>query len=534
MISSQNNSNHDNLNDWEKFSNYLWFDKDINIWLDISKVIFNDRDINEIKREFKNVFKATKDLEEGAISNIDENRQVGHYWLRNSNISPDIETKNTVNNDIKNVEEFSRQVINKSILNKKGQPFTDVLWIGIGGSALGPLLIIEALQNESKGLNFSFIDNIDPFLIKEKLEFLKGKLETTLFVVVSKSGGTPEPKIAMNIIRKNIESNNIDWPSQSIAITMNNSKLHKKASSENWLKTFNLPDWVGGRTSITSSVGLLPLGLIEEGINDFLNGASIMDQITRDNDFLNNPSALLASSWFLCGNGEGKRDMVVLPYRDRLQVFSKYLQQLVMESLGKKMDRSGKIVNQGISVFGNKGSTDQHAYVQQLRDGIDNFFCIFIELLDAPDNLKIFNLDNPKDYLSGFMQGTRSALSNQGRQSITITLKELNAFTLGALIALFERAVTFYAELVNINAYDQPGVEAGKKAAADVISSQLNLQELLLSGDQFTFKEIVIKMSNTSPETIFFILRQMCFSNSKYKVDGSWSDPESLLIQRIK
>ena len=533
MSSLNNEANHSNLNDWEKFSNYLWFNKDLSMWLDISKVKFIDRDINELQEKFKNVFQANKNLEEGYISNIDEHRQVGHYWLRNSNISPDIEIKKTIDNEIKNIDKFCDQVLNKNILNTKGEKFTDVLWIGIGGSALGPLLLIEALQKEEKGLNFVFIDNIDPFLINEKLEELKTKLETTLFVVVSKSGGTPEPKIAMDIIRKNIELKNIDWSSQSIAITMKNSKLYKKAFSEKWLRIFNLPDWVGGRTSITSSVGLLPLGLIDECSNDFLKGACIMDKITRDDNFLNNPAALLASSWFFCGDGIGERDMVVLPYRDRLQVFSKYLQQLVMESLGKRKDRSGNIVHQGISVFGNKGSTDQHAYVQQLRDGIDNFFCIFIELLDTPNNLNIFNLENPKDYLSGFMQGTRSALSSQGRQSITITLKELNSFTLGALIALFERTVTFYAELVDVNAYDQPGVEAGKKAAADVIASQLALQKLLMSGDVFTFKEIVKSVNNSNPETIFFILRQMCFSNLEYKVEGSWSDPETLLIQKL-
>ena len=258
-----------------------------------------------------------------------------------------------------------------------------------------------------------------------------------------------------------------------------------------------------------------------------------LDKITRNYTFLNNPAALLASSWFFCCRGIGERDMVVLPYRDRLQVFSKYLQQLVMESLGKKMDRSGNVVNQGISVFGNKGSTDQHAYVQQLRDGIDNFFCVFIELLDSPTNLNIFDLDNPKDYLSGFMQGTRSALSNQGRQSITITLKELNAISLGALVALFERTVTFYAELVNVNAYDQPGVEAGKKAAAEVIAAQLNIQKLFLSRNKLTFKDIDLNLKNTSPETIFFILRQMCYSNSKYQVKGSWSDPYSLVIEKL-
>ena len=533
-MSTEKESNHEVMNDWNKFVKYLWFDEDINMWLDISKVLFNEKKITEIERKFKNVYKASKDLEDGSISNVDENRQVGHYWLRNSNIAPDKEIGKQIEEEIKNIEEFSSQILNKKILNKNGSFFTDVLWIGIGGSALGPLLLIESLQKKAKGLNFSFIDNVDPFLISEKLEELKEKFETTLFVVVSKSGGTPEPKIAMDIVRENIEFNNIDWASQSIAITMKDSKLYKKAFSENWLKIFDLPDWVGGRTSITSSVGLLPLGLIKENISDFLKGASDMDKVTRNYQLLKNPAALLSSAWFFCGKGLGERDMVVLPYRDRLQVFSKYLQQLVMESLGKKKDRSGNLVHQGISVFGNKGSTDQHAYVQQLRDGIDNFFCVFIELLDSPSNLNYFDLDNPKDYLSGFMQGTRSALSSQGRQSITITLKELNSYSLGALIALFERTVTFYAELINVNAYDQPGVEAGKKAAADVLKSQLNLQKLLDSGEKFTFNKIVNNLENSNPETIFFILRQICFSNSNYSVNGSWSNPDSLTIQKLK
>ncbi len=534
MTCTPNESNHDYLNDWEKFTNYLWFDKDISMWLDISKVIFSESEIKRIQENFEDVFKASKELESGAISNVDEERQVGHYWLRNSDIAPDKDTKDTIDNELIRIEEFSTEILNKTIVNKKGESFTDILWIGIGGSALGPLLIIEALQKKSNGLNFTFIDNVDPFLISEKLEQLKDKLERTLFVVVSKSGGTPEPKIAMDIIRKNIEVNNIDWASQAIAITMNKSKLFNKAFSENWLRIFNLPDWVGGRTSITSAVGLLPLGLINENITEFIKGASFMDEITRNNNFLRNPAALLSSSWFFCGNGLGERDMVVLPYRDRLQVFSKYLQQLVMESLGKKMDRSGNIVHQGISVFGNKGSTDQHAYVQQLRDGLDNFFCVFIELLDSPKNLNIFNLDNPKDYLSGFMQGTRSALSSEGRQSITITINELNSFTLGALIALFERTVTFYAELINVNAYDQPGVEAGKKAAADVLDSQLKIENLLLTGDKYTINQIYLKVNNINQETIFFILRQMCFSNPNYYVSGNWSNPQTLIFQKIK
>ena len=533
MESRDKESNQQDLKDWEKFSKYLWFSNDLNMWMDISKVAFNETQINEISNKFEYIFNESQKLEDGEIANIDENRQVGHYWLRNSNITPDNNIKNVIDNEIKEIDKFCSKILNRNILNQQGKFFTDVLWIGIGGSGLGPLLIIESLQKYSKGLNFSFIDNVDPFLISEKLEKLKSRFDTTLFVVVSKSGGTPEPKIAMDIIRKNIESNNIDWPKQAIAITMKNSKLYEKAFSENWLKIFNLPDWVGGRTSITSSVGLLPLGLIQENISDFLRGASMMDKITRNYDFFNNPAALLASSWFFCGNGLGERDMVVLPYRDRLQVFSKYLQQLVMESLGKKLDRSGNVVHQGISVFGNKGSTDQHAYVQQLRDGIDNFFCLFIELLDTPKNLNIFELDDPKSYLSGFLQGTRTALTNQNRQSITITMGEFNVRNLGALIALFERAVSFYAELININAYDQPGVEAGKEAASDVILYQQKVKNIIDTGDKLKLSEICHMLNDPNPEIIFFILRQLCFNKANYYVDGNWSIPDSLYFQKI-
>jgi glucose-6-phosphate isomerase len=314
---------------------------------------------------------------------------------------------------------------------------------------------------------------------------------------------------------------------------MKDSQLYKKAQLENWLKIFNLPDWVGGRTSITSSVGLLPLALINRDVSQFIKGAAIMDELTRIPNIKDNPAALLSSAWYFSGDGIGKRDMVVLPYRDRLQVFSKYLQQLVMESLGKKFNRKGEIVHQGISVFGNKGSTDQHAYVQQLRDGIDNFFCIFIELLDTPDNNNYFDSENPKEFLSGFLQGTRSALSNENRQSITITLDKLNCLTLGALIALFERAVSFYAELVDINAYDQPGVEAGKKAAAEIIDYQKQVTEIFNNGEELSIKEITSLLGNSSAEPIFFIIRQMCFGNDDYLINGDWSKPSKIRIKKI-
>jgi glucose-6-phosphate isomerase len=159
---------------------------------------------------------------------------------------------------------------------------------------------------------------------------------------------------------------------------------------------------------------------------------------------------------------------------------SKYLQQLVMESIGKQYELGNEIeVNQGIAVYGNKGSTDQHAYVQQLRDGLNNFFVTFIEVQRTRkgDSIPMEGDSTSADFLQGFFRGTRDALYDNGRQSITISISELNAYTLGGLIALYERAVSFYASLVNINAYHQPGVEAGKKAAGvflDLLSNVKN------------------------------------------------------------
>jgi glucose-6-phosphate isomerase len=162
-------------------------------------------------------------------------------------------------------------------------------------------------------------------------------------------------------------------------------------------------------------------------------------------------------------------------------LFSKYLQQLVMESLGKELDLDGQQVNQGIAVYGNKGSTDQHAYVQQLRDGVANFFATFIEVREARagEPMEVEPGITSGDYLQGFLRGTRTALYEGGRDSITVSISSVTAASVGALIAMYERAVGFYASLVNINAYHQPGVEAGKKAATAVIELQLRVRQML-------------------------------------------------------
>jgi glucose-6-phosphate isomerase len=203
--------------------------------------------------------------------------------------------------------------------------------------------------------------------------------------------------------------------------------------------------------------------------------------------------------------------MVILPYKDRLMLFPKYLQQLIMESLGKEKDLNNKVVNQGISVYGNKGTTDQHAYVQQLRDGVNNFFATFIEVLHDLDgtSLEVEPGITSGDFLSAFLNGTRSALYENNRESITISIDRLDARSIGALIALYERAVGFYATLVNINAYHQPGVEAGKKMAEGVITLQREVFSYLRKnpGASFTADEIANALSaNEKAESVFKIL----------------------------
>jgi glucose-6-phosphate isomerase len=186
--------------------------------------------------------------------------------------------------------------------------------------------------------------------------------------------------------------------------------------------------------------------------------------------------------------------MVILPYKDRLSLFSRYLQQLVMESLGKAKDLNGKVVHQGISVYGNKGTTDQHAYVQQLREGVNNFFATFIEVLEdrKGKSIEVEPLVTSGDYLNAYLQGTRNALFDNNRESVTITIEKLDAKSIGALIALYERAVGFYAMLVNINAYHQPGVEAGKQMASEVIKLQQTVLTYLITnyGKAFTAEQI--------------------------------------------
>ena len=200
------------------------------------------------------------------------------------------------------------------------------------------------------------------------LNGLRGQLAKTLVVVISKSGGTAETRNGMLEAIAAFKAAKLDHAKHFVAVTGVGSKLDATATSEGWLARFPMWDWVGGRTSELCAVGLLPAALQGLDIQAMLDGAAAMDTVTRQANIAQNPAALMALMWHFATDGRGAKDMVVLPYKDRLLLFSRYLQQLVMESLGKELDLQGRVVNQGIAVYGNKGSTDQHAYVQQLRE----------------------------------------------------------------------------------------------------------------------------------------------------------------------
>jgi glucose-6-phosphate isomerase len=217
----------------------------------------------------------------------------------------------------------------------------------------------------------------------------------------------------------------------------------------------------------------VPAALIGADVRAFLAGAAAMDVLTRRPSPLRNPAALLAAAWHVLGGGRGDRAMVLLPYRDRLALLPRYVQQLVMESLGKRLDRAGRVVCQGLTVYGHKGATDQHSYVQQLLEGRDDAFVTFIAVDTERDGdpVPLEGGVTLGDRLFANLVATRNALSGQCRGSITITIRDAGPFSLGLLVALFERAVGLYGELVDVNAYHQPAVD--KHAGVDVLEIQL-------------------------------------------------------------
>jgi len=515
---------------WQRFKKYYIEFPTLDLALDLSRMNVSEEFFADMGSRIQEAFASMMALEGGAIANPDEGRMVGHYWLRNPALAPNPSIRKEIEDTIVGIKSFAAEVHSGVVRGANGT-FTNMLIIGIGGSALGPQFVARALghPNRDKVRPF-FFDNTDPDGMERVISDIGSGLGRTLCIVISKSGGTKETRNGMLEAKSAYERGGYDFGSHTIAITKTGSELFNYAKENSWLKTFPMWDWVGGRTSELSAAGLLPAALQGVEIESIIAGARASDEVTRRTDFRQNPSALLALAWHDATGGVGAKNMVVIPYRDRLELLSRYLQQLVMESLGKRFDTSGMVVNQGISVFGNKGSTDQHSYIQQLRDGLDDFFVTFIEVLSDQDSVPIFVEDGftSGDYLHGFFLGTRQALAEDGRLSVTITIGKVSPFSVGVLIALFERAVGFYASLVNINAYHQPGVESGKKASAQVLELQRKVVSFLESnrGREFTASQIAMEIdSDSDVENVLKICNRLC-SNKPRGISKSGSqDP---------
>ena len=283
---------------------------DMGISLDFSKLPLTPEFLAEMNPLIERAYSDIAALEAGTIANPDENRMVGHYWLRNSAIAPTAELKAKIDEPLADLKAFAADVLSGKILAPNGQKFSTCLVIGIGGSALGPELVADALP--ANGLNMAFLDNTDPDGMYKVLDTLP--LTETLAVVISKSGGTPETRNGMVCAQAYFAEKGLNFAAQAVAVTGVGSTLDKVAVAEGWIKRFPMEDWVGGRTSETSVVGLVPAALQGVDVDMLLKGAADMDARTRVADTATNAAMKLALAWYAAGEGKGKKDMVVLPY----------------------------------------------------------------------------------------------------------------------------------------------------------------------------------------------------------------------------
>jgi glucose-6-phosphate isomerase len=497
------------MESWRRYRERLFHDAGLGFRLDLGRMDLPDGYLERMAPRMKAALDRMEALERGETANPDERRRVGHYWLRAPELAPDDGIASAIRDTREAVRVFAAEVASGRVRPPRASRFEHLLVVGIGGSALGPQFVARALGAPGRGLTSHFLDNTDPDGIDRTLAALP--LERMLAVVISKSGGTPETRNGMLETAAAMSAAGLQLGPQAVAITQEGSALDAYAVERGFLRRFPMWDWVGGRTSELSAVGLLPAALGGVDVQRMLEGAAAMDRLTRAREAAWNPAALLALAWHHAGDGRGRRNMVVLPYKDRLELLGRYLQQLVMESLGKERDLDGNVVHQGLTVYGNKGSTDQHAYVQQLRDGPDDFFATFVEVLRDREGtgIEVEPGITSGDYLHGFLLGTRRALHENGRMSMTIGLREADARSVGMLIALYERAVGLYASLIRINAYHQPGVEAGKRAAAEVLALQRKLLEALGAAGPGTCEELAAAAGSDDVESAFLILERL-------------------------
>lgn len=361
--------------------------------------------------------------------------------------------------------------------------FKNFVVLGIGGSALGPSAVQQALTHiryndlssgKRKGPKFFVEDNVDPERMKALLDVVKVK--DTMFNVVTKSGATSET-MAQYLIIIDILKNKLGNKAKNHIIATTDSKkgnLIKIAKTEGF-KTFFIPDGVGGRFSELCPVGLLPAAVLGIDIKQMLEGAAFMDSQCKNSNIKENPALMAAAMSYITMN-KGKNICVMMPYADSLKLIADWFCQLWGESLGKSVDNDGNTIFAGQTPVKALGVTDQHSQIQLYTEGPFDKVITFISVSKYRKKVKI--AEGCKDipdvsFLGGHTlnelidterQATEYALLKAERLSNTIILPQVNAFTIGQLLYFFEMQTAFCGEMLNINTYNQPGVEEGKNA----------------------------------------------------------------------
>ncbi|MCD6109406.1 glucose-6-phosphate isomerase [bacterium] len=396
------------------------------------------------------------------LDNIDQKGQ-GFYTV--------IDDENMVNEILKFTE------------NVKGK-YEDIVVLGIGGSALGTICLQQSLkhlyENELKMRTWPklhVLDNIDPLLIKQIQDVIN--IEKTLFITISKSGGTPETLAQYSYFRSIVEKNNLDIKNHFVFITDAKKGFFRKVSNDENVVSFEVPENIGGRFSVLTPVGLLPAALIGLDIKKLLKGAKASRDLFYSDSIDKNFPFQIAAIQYLLGL-EGKSMTVLMPYSQKLIRFADWYRQLLAESIGKAKDNNGNTVNVGLTPINALGVTDQHSQSQLYNEGPNDKFFIFIKVnnFGADEEIPMLN-DNSAKYLKGVsfkklmhteQEGTIKALTKNGRPNIILTIDNVNEETIGELFMLFECATAFLGEFFNINTFDQPGVELSKNITKELLT----------------------------------------------------------------
>lgn len=372
-----------------------------------------------------------------------------------------------------------------TIANECKGKFENIIVLGIGGSALGNIALQAALNEPTYNLlskstrpgpRLFVVDNVDPSNLGSILKVCDPK--TTLFNVVSKSGETAETASQFMIIRKILQDAiGANWADHIVAITDPKAGTMRSICDKAGITTLPVPDGVGGRFSVLSPVGLFSAAMCGIDIEALLNGAKAMDDRCANEDLTHNPAAMLALLLVELGTRKGKTNHVLMPYANALKLLGDWYAQLWAESLGKKFDKQGAEVFSGFTPISALGTTDQHSQVQLYREGPNDKVIGFVEVENFGDDqsmtiptgmgvdaLEYLEGKRMVDLLNNEKRATEYALNDSLRPNYTLKMPKIDAHHVGEFISLWQIATAYAGLMLNIDAYDQPAVETGKKA----------------------------------------------------------------------